>query len=107
MLTTAAYYLGSRAMITRPIWSLYPPRLAAFMDCPSCSGFWYGLIVGAIGCGGLGLPFLGLDTLQLYTPLAVALCSMVWTPVLAAIQHTAFERLGSAVMGPDDDGPAA
>lgn len=36
MLTTALYYLGARAMITKFIWSRYPKWLDKFMLCSAC-----------------------------------------------------------------------
>ena len=29
-------------------WSRYPTSLARFMDCPACSGFWYGAILAIL-----------------------------------------------------------
>jgi hypothetical protein len=91
-LTSAMFYLGSRAIITRWLWSRYPSWLASWADCAACSGFWYGLIVGNVG--------------YFYVsyaphPIVVALCSMVWTPIVSAHMQAGIERLGSAVE-PDD-----
>jgi hypothetical protein len=92
--TSAAFYLGSRAVITHWLWSRYPRRLAVFMDCAACTGFWYGL----------GFAWLstvcGYPVKTHYTPWVIGLCSMVWTPIVAGIMHKGFEWLGSAV----DDG---
>jgi hypothetical protein len=92
-LCTAAHYLLARAMITQFLWNRYPERVDRFFLCAACSGFWYGLIAGAIG-GRLKLSFLGLDGQAWYTPPVVALCAMVWTPILADLQITALLRLG-------------
>lgn len=96
LLTAAAFYLGSRALVTEAIWSRYPARFAAFMDCAACAGTWYGLAVGIAGAQ-IGLPFLGLPGAAWYVPLLVAACSMIWTPIVAAVHQAALERLGSAV----------
>jgi hypothetical protein len=101
LVTPALYYLGSRAMITSWLWLRYPARLSLFMDCSACSGTWYGAIVGVIGGYVLGLPFLGLDGNSWPTIIIIALCSMTWTPIIAALMQWAFETLGSAV--PIDD----
>lgn len=96
LLSTTFYYLGARAAITRFLWDRYPPHLASFMDCPACSGFWYGLILGS------SFVFAGRDLpLDLTTdPLSIFVCglmSIVLTPIGAAILTYAFELNGSAV----------
>lgn len=81
LLTTALFYLASQAEITQWLWSRYPTWLDRLMSCPACLGFWLGGL-----CGGLGwwkeLPYLGLEPRHWFTPLAVALSAMVWTPIL-------------------------
>lgn len=78
LVTTALYYLGAWALVTRWLWSRYPDGLFQLMHCAACSGFWYGLAVGIIGRQ-LGIDFPGGH----YAPVVAALCSMVWTPVVA------------------------
>jgi hypothetical protein len=96
-LTTTFYYLGSRALITQPLWSRYSSRVATFMDCPACAGFWYGLVL-AIAFGWLkDIAPLGLDPHAIETPVIVGLSSLFWTPVGAAVLHKAIEVNGSAV----------
>jgi hypothetical protein len=97
LLTTALYYLGARATITSWLWSRYPRKLAVFADCPSCTGFWYGVLVAAT----FRLPAFSLQGDSWYTPIVVGLCSMVWTPCVAALMHACFERLGDAVPEPE------
>jgi hypothetical protein len=106
LLTSAMFYLGSRAVITQWLWSRYPPKLARWADCAACSGFWYGLIVGVTakllqnGAGDLlqnGAGILG----EPYSPIVIGLCSMVWTPIVAGYMQAGFERLGSAVTEED------
>lgn len=41
----ALWYLGSRAVITRVLWSRYPARLTRFMDCAACTSFWWGTLL--------------------------------------------------------------
>lgn len=94
LLTTSAFYLGSRAMVTQFLWSRYPAKLAAFMECSACSGFWYGLIAGAALGPTLELP----KTLTVvYGPLLIGLCSVVWTPIVAGLMQRGFEQLGSVI----------
>lgn len=103
LLTSAAHYLGSRAMITRWLWSRYPPRLARFFDCAACSGFWYGLAAAAI----LRVPLPSIRLPEWGSCMVIALCSIVWTPLVAGFMQASFERLGSAVPeeeAHDDDG---
>jgi hypothetical protein len=100
MLTTAAYYLGSRAVITEWLWSRYTPKLAKFFDCSACSGFWYGAVAGmTLGWCGEIAP-LELPARAPYTPILIGLCSMVWTPITAGIMHLGFGWNGTTV--PDD-----
>jgi hypothetical protein len=102
LLTGALFYLGIRARITAPLWSLYTRRLARFMDCAACIGFWYGAGAALV----LRLDFLGLDGEGHLTPLAVGLCAVAWTPVVAALQHRALEALGTVVSEEDVGGQA-
>ena len=77
LICVALYYLGSQALITEFLWGRYPPKLDAFMSCPACTGFWFGLL-----CSGLGwwlqIPFLSLDPRHFATPLLVGLSAIVW-----------------------------
>jgi hypothetical protein len=102
LLTSAMFYLGSRATITRGLWSKYPPKLARFMDCAACSGAWYGAIVGLFAhllhFGAVGI----LNGPEWYSPIVVMLCSIVWTPIVSGYMQRGFEMLGSAV-GEDGD----
>lgn len=100
LLTAAIFYLGSRAVITSWIWSRYPRWLAMLADCAACSGFWAGLGVA----WALRFPFLGLDGHHWFTPVVVGLCSMIWTPLVAALHQHAMITLGSAI--PDPEGGA-
>lgn len=103
LLTAAAYYLGARAVITSWLWSRYPRWLAKIADCSACSGFWYGVAVSAaFQRQAFSLPG---DTW--YLPVIIGLCSMVWTPIVAAAMHVCFERLGTAVPGPVSDAPTS
>jgi len=83
-LSTALYYLGARAKVTRPLRRLYPDALADLMYCPACSTFWYGGILALVLGRPLGLPFLGLDGGAWYTPLAAGLVAMVIAPLHVA-----------------------
>jgi hypothetical protein len=93
VLVTALYYLGFWAKITESIWSRYPAKLATFMGCAACSGFWYGalltLIVGRItGWGYLGLPWH-----HPLAPLLAGLVALVTTPPLAALHLHALDAI--------------
>lgn len=94
LLTTALFYLGSRATITAWLWSRYPARLARFMDCAACSGFWYGTLLA------VALPQVD-ATLTVFegpvAPILTGLCALVWTPAGAALMQMALERVGSAL----------
>lgn len=100
LLTSACYYLGSRATLTRELWSRYPPKLAAFMDCAACTGFWYGL--------GWAILFQCRGTTSMsfaqewYSSIIIGLCSIVTTPIVAGLMQAGFERLGSSVEDPEE-----
>jgi hypothetical protein len=94
LLTTSAFYLGSRAVVTEFLWSRYPVRFARFMDCAACSGAWYGGIAGAVLGPNLDLPPI---LTVYYGPALIGLCSVVWTPILAGVMQRGFEQLGSVI----------
>lgn len=95
LVTTAMYYLGARAMVTKFLWSRYPAWLDYYTMCAACSGFLYGIAVAlAIGWW-RDLPFLGLPGRLWLTPVLVGLSSLVWTPILANKQVNALLELGS------------
>lgn len=94
LLTVALYYLFARAMITKPLWSRYPSWLDYYTMCAACSGFLYGGAVAlAIGWT-QDLSFLGLPGRFWATPVVAALCSLVWTPILADHHVRALQQLG-------------
>lgn len=103
ILSAALFYLGSRAMITRAIWSRYPRALASFMDCSACSGFWYGVLLSITIGRRYALSYLGLDPYDVFTPILVGLGCIAVTPIVAGLMQAGFEQLGSAVGG--NDGP--
>ena len=94
MLTVPAalWYLGSRATITSRLWSSYPPKIAAFMDCAACTGFWWGLVVFGFlwGCDLAG-------GYSWYTAPGWGFASLVTTPLVAYLHDQALYRLGTAV----------
>lgn len=101
LLTTALWYLGTRAAITELIWSRYPPRLARFMDCAACAGFWWGIVVYLLLTKICTLSVMGLYSM--YTAPLIGLCSLVWTPLVAHLHDQALLRLGSAIAREDGE----
>lgn len=102
LLTAALYYLGTRAKVTSWLWSRYPAWLGGFMDCAACTGFWYGLATeAAIGAWQPHVDF---------APIVIGLCSIVWTPVVAALMQHSLFTLGSAItitdVSPSDESAA-
>src|SRR5690349_20665022 len=94
LLSAALYYLGSRALITRALWSRYPRRIAGFMGCAACVGFWWGLILAMTLGRDTGIdvgPFQALDP---KTPILVGLCMITLNPVTAAIMQWGLDHLG-------------
>ncbi len=112
MVCAALFYLGSRAVITSWMWSRYSPRLAAFMDCAACTGFWYGAATaGATAGAGAAMPISGLfqDSAggHLAAVFVTGLCAMVWTPIAAAVHQHSLLVLGSAIPDPAELSPSS
>lgn len=103
LLSAACFYLGSRALVTRWLWSRYPPSLASFMDCSACTGFWWGFALAAIVGQCLHLPYMGLDPSSPLTWCIVGLCSIVLTPIAAGLMQHGLDQLGH--IEPDSEPP--
>lgn len=84
-LSTALYYLVSRAKVTEFAWSRYPSWLEYWTTCAACSGFWYGIGIAVLLGRTQELWLFGLDPLAWYTPLVAGATTMVWTPILARL----------------------
>lgn len=111
LLCACAYYLGAAAKITAWLWSRYPRGFDEFMVCPACSGFWYGLACAGVGAW-LRLDFLGLPPRSGYTWLLVALCAIVWTPLVSRLHLASLHYFqqdldpeGYTSSSEDGDGP--
>ena len=97
LIAAALFYLGSRAVITAPIWRLYPPGLARFMDCPACTGFWWGCL-GQLYLGRAYKIDIGpLAWWSLETMIVAGLCTLVLTPIVTGLMQRGFETTGSAI----------
>lgn len=109
LLTTALYYLGARALITRWLWTRYPAWFDQFMDCAACVGFWWGFILAATIGRVAKLDLLMLPSWGLLTPIAAGLCTLVLTPIMAGLMHKGLQALGVAApaetppLPPEDD----
>lgn len=97
VLSASLYMLGSRDLITRWLWSKYPPGVDKFMTCAACSGTWYGAALAILGAG-FNWPFLGLPGYHIGTVIVVALYTKILTPIIAA-KHVA------ALLYTSDDAP--
>lgn len=100
LVTTTLWYLGARAVITRGLWSRYPTWLDRLTLCAACSGFWYGLAVGAWGAW-REVPFAGLPGDRFDTVIAIGLASAAWTPIGAWLVVRALTDLEPASEGGD------
>jgi hypothetical protein len=105
LLTAALWYLGTRAVITQPLWSRYPKPIARFMDCAACAGFWWGVVVFLVLVKCWELPVMGAYTREYEHSVIIGLCSMVWTPIVAWAHDRAMLQLGSAVDEDASDAP--
>lgn len=97
ILSSALFYLGSRAKITEPVWSSYPAWLAKFADCSACSGFWYGIGLAATLGRYDDLSFLGCDAQDPITPIVIGACMIVLTPIVAGLMQNGIGQVGSAL----------
>lgn len=93
MLATSFWYLGSRALVTRALWTRYPRWLATFMDCPACTGFWWGLILALTARFTTWLPSTG------FHPIFVGIACIFLVAVGAGIMQRALFEAGT-VIGP-------
>lgn len=100
--STALWYLGSRALITRSIWSRYPAGFGRFMDCPACTGFWYGFALAATLGRHRDYAFLDLDGREPYTPFLVGLCMIAIVPIFAGLLQWGFWQAGEAATHDED-----
>jgi len=91
LLTSSLHWLIARSSAFKPLWSRAPYFLDGLLRCPSCSGFWLGLGMGALGAR----PVTGLPK-----PVEVLIAGLlaVWlTPVAEAVllwglEHSALEE---------------
>ncbi len=103
LIAASLHYLGSRAVITRWLWSRYPSWLASWTSCASCSGFWFGLAIALVLGRRYELTYMGLDGLDPLTPLVVAFCSVAATPIVAGLMHWGFYQIGDVAPVQDED----
>lgn len=103
LVSAALYYLASRALITKWLWSRYPRWLAVFLDCSACTGTWFGVLLSIIVGWPLKLTYLGLNLTEPYVWPLVGLCSLVTTPIAAALMQLALDHLGT--LAPEEPKP--
>lgn len=96
LITSALYYVISRAKITEPLWTRLPIGVDYFFNCAACSGFWYGAICGLLGKL-TNTPFVG--STAWWTIPVVALAAVVWTPIIANLHDRAMHELSGAEDG--------
>ena len=104
VLPVAFFYLGSRATITRFVWSRYPRGLATLMDCPACSGFWYGAIVAYVLRVAMGVELVTFAPgwhNTLWCAIVSGWITMLTTPIGMAILQRSLEIAGTTVL--DDE----
>ena len=92
LFTAAMFYLGSRAVITKWLWSRYPYWIDYYLSCAACCGALYGAIVSYIGEKYLHLTFLEMTGVKAH--IIVAIGAMVWTPIVAYHHNAALGYLG-------------
>ena len=86
VLCTSLHWLLARSEIFKFAWSRAPGWLDKLLRCPSCSGFWLGLGLGAAGIR----PVEGVSVRVVI--MTTGLIAVVLTPVVEAILLAALER---------------
>ena len=93
LLSASVWYLLARAMITKWLWSRYPPWLDSFTGCAACSGFWIAGTLALVLGRGLSIAVLDLDPYAWYYAPVVGICGIAWTPLVAYLHQEAMMRL--------------
>jgi hypothetical protein len=106
LISTALFYLGSRALITRALWEAYPPWLTKLMDCPACVGFWWGMIMHLVSRR-LDLDVGPLPIEHPASPVLVGLCMLVLTPIVAGFMQHGLDLVGTVAPEPPGVAPEA
>ena len=104
LLCASLFYLGSRAKITSFLWARYPPKFASFMDCAACTGFWWGFLLSLTLGFEYELDLVDLPAQSWPTFIVVGLCSIVWTPIIAALMQRGLDTLGTIEIADPDHG---
>lgn len=99
LISTALFYLGSRALITRSLWEMYPLWLTKLMDCPACVGFWWGMILH-LAARRLDLDVGPLPIEHPASPVLVGLCMLVLTPIVAGLMQHGLDLVGTVAPEP-------
>lgn len=102
-----AYVVGWSSLMAAPRDALEErwPALGRYLVCPFCTGFLYGLGLALVLGRWQDLPYLGLAGDAWVTPLVVAVCSILTTPItvyLAMGMHVVFNRQMQAAYAAED-----
>jgi hypothetical protein len=99
LISTALFYLGSRALITRWLWSQYPQWLSHFMDCAACVGTWWGFVLAFVFGHYYNWAILGLHPHQWFTVALTGLALEVTTPIVAGLMQRGLDYTGTVHTG--------
>lgn len=79
ILTSTLHWFLARAEIARPLWSNAKGAMDKLLRCPSCSGFWLGLVYGLSGVTPVeGLP-------RYSTVIMAGIFGMFFTPIFETV----------------------
>ena len=93
--STALFYLGSRALITHWLWSRYPPALASLFECPACVGFWWGVVLALTLFRHSQLSVLGLDPSVWWTVPITGLVCLFTTSIGTGLMQWGLDHTGT------------
>jgi hypothetical protein len=102
LLSAAMFYLGSRALVTKYIWSAYPPWFARLMDCSACTGFWWGILWSIWLPPSVIYPEIDGFARGPAIPIVIGLCMIALTPIVAGFMQSGLDMLGQIRLGDDD-----
>jgi hypothetical protein len=104
VLCSGLHWIVARSEIMRPLWSRASGALGMLLACAGCSGFWLGLLLGAVGLRPLRF---GIDVLafgHFVDTMVTGVLGTFVTPVFEGMLLWGLER--SAIRALGDDGEA-
>ena len=97
LLCASTHWILARSVITKPIWSRASGRLDELLRCAGCSGWWLGIVWGA-----LGVRPVFEDSIRLLAVLAAGVLGAILTPIFEAVLLWGLEQTAIGEPEPDE-----